>query len=157
MTRDEWLTATEPRPMIAWLAKQGYGESLWDFAVACCRRVQDELPGEPFRRLIDHLERLGTRDIGDYSLEASRALDTLERRLRKASSDGEESRLNRQIGYGNAVLTAVDQQDGASAARAISGGLLEWAADLTAEACEQANSLRRLVPDPSERLRQEEV
>jgi hypothetical protein len=151
MSLADWLTSTDPRRMIDWLEAQGYGPLLWDFAIACCRRIWEELPGDPFRRVVEHVEEVGIRDVEDSLHEASESLDKLERRLRKATSSSEESRLNRQIGYANMVLAAFDQQDGASAARSISGDLSAWAEDGTAEAQLQAASLRDLVPDPSQR------
>jgi hypothetical protein len=137
--------------MIDWLEEQGYGPLLWDFVIACCRREWDELPGEPFRRLVDHVEQVGIRDLEDALHEASRALKKLERRLRRSTNCGTESKLNRQFGHGNMILAAFDQQDGASAARSMSADLFAWAEDSTAEARSQADSLRQLVPDPSRR------
>lgn len=151
MSLEDWLTSADPRRMIDWLEAQGYGPLLWDFAIVCCRRMWNELPGESFRRVVEHVEQIGIRDVEDPLHAASEALDKLERRLRKATSSRDQSKLNRQIGYANMVLVAFDQQDGASAAGTISGDLLAWAEDGTAEARLQAASLRDLVPDPSQR------
>jgi hypothetical protein len=151
MSLEDWLTSADPMRMIDWLEAQGYGTLLWDFAIACCRRIWNELPGESFRRLVEHVEQVGIRDVDDPLHQAMEALDKVERRLRKATSSSEESRLNRQIGYANMVLAAFDQQDGASAARSISEDLSAWAEDRTTEAQLQAASLRDLVSDPSQR------
>lgn len=154
MTNAEWLASADPRRMIDWLEDQGYGPVLWDFAIACCRRYWDDLPGEPFRRVVKHVEQVGIRDIEDPLHEAYQALDKLKRRVRKATSatsSGKESKVNRQIEYGNMVLAAFEQQDGASAAKSISGDLLQWAEDANREARLQTDVLRQLVPDPSHR------
>ena len=60
MTKAEWNIATDPAGMIDWLEEQGYGEPLWDFAIACCHRIWDELPGDAFRGVIEHVEQVGT-------------------------------------------------------------------------------------------------
>jgi hypothetical protein len=151
MSNDEWFASHDPGRMIDWLEAQGYGPLLWDFAIACCRRNWNELPGDAFRRVVEHVERVGIRDIEDPLHEASQSLQKLERRLRKATDASQESKLNRQLGYANMVLAAFDQQDGASAARSISSDLLQWAQDETSEGQLQAASLRDLVPDPSQR------
>jgi hypothetical protein len=151
MSLEDWLTSADPKRMIDWLEAQGYGPRLWDFAIACCRRMWSELPGESFRRVVEHVEEVGIRDAEDPLHEASQALEKLERRLRIATCSSDQSKLNRQIGLANMVLAAFDQQDGASAAGSISGDLLAWAEDGTAEVRLQAASLRDLVPDPSQR------
>lgn len=151
MANDEWSASRDPGRMINWLEVQGYGPLLWDFAIACSRRIWNELPGDALRRIVEHAEQVGIRDIGDPLHEAAKSLEKLERRLRKITDSSQEAKLNRQLGYANIVLLAFDQQDGASAARSMSDGLLEWAEDAMAEATLQAASLRDLVPDPSQR------
>jgi len=53
MTNDEWLASADPGRMVDWLEAQGYGAVLWDFAIACCRRIWDQLPGDAFRYLVE--------------------------------------------------------------------------------------------------------
>jgi hypothetical protein len=138
--------------MIRWLGRQGYAEPLWEFTIACCRRIRDELPGDPFRQVIEHAERIGTRDIDEVLAEASQALDKLEWKFRKATSDAEQARLSRQIGLARTVF-AFEHQDGGEAAEAISRDLVDWADDPDAERRVQANLLRQLVPDPTQRAK----
>jgi hypothetical protein len=149
MTAAEWQASTDLRAMIRWLEKQGYEAKLWEFTIACCRRVEDDLPGDAFRRVLAHSEQIGAHGIDDVLAEAHQALERLERRLRKADSAAQDE-LNRQIGLGR-MLLAFESQDGASAARDISGDMLEWADDADAERWTQADLLRQLVPDPSHR------
>ncbi len=149
MTAAEWRASADPAAMIDWLEEQGHVEPLWEFTIACCRRVWDEWPGDAFRRVVEHAERVGVHDIDDALAEASQALDKLEHRFRKAG-DAEQVRLSRRIGFGRMVL-AFEHQDGAEAARSISGDLMEWADDPDAERRAQASLLRQLVPDPSQR------
>jgi hypothetical protein len=149
MTEAEWRASSDPSAMIGWLEKFGYSEPLWDFAVACCRRVADEMPAGPVRQVAEHVARVGTRDVDPLLDEASRALDKLERRLRRVSdaTEAEQARLNRQLGFGSMVF-AFQHQDGARAADAISRDLLEWVDDPDAESRIQAAVLRELVPAP---------
>jgi hypothetical protein len=148
MTIEEWKVSADPLAMIHWLEEQGYSEALWDFTIACCRRIWNDLPGEAFRQVVEHAEQIGTRDIDDKLAEASRSLKRLERRFQRASDDAEQARLSRQIGFGRTVL-AFEHQDAAGSARSICRDLLDWAGDPDAEAAVQAEDLRRLVPDPS--------
>jgi hypothetical protein len=140
--------------MIDWLSAQGYGPLLWDFVTDCCRLNWAELQDEALQRVVEHFDRVGTRGIDEPLHDADRALGKLERRLRSAATSGEEAALNRRLGYEGIVVSAFGCQDGASAARVISRGLLEWASDSEAEARLQVESLRRVVPDPSKRAAQ---
>lgn len=149
MTPAEWQTAQDPSAMIQWLAEQGYHNELWDFTVACCRRVWDQLPGEAFRGVVEHFERVGVHDIDDAIADAMLALEKLERRYEKASDDTERARLNRKIGFGR-MVTSFDYQDGAAAADAVSEDIVDWSNDAETERREQSSQLRALVPDPSQ-------
>jgi hypothetical protein len=149
MTKAEWDTASDPATMIHWLERQGYGEALWDFTIRCCRRIWDKLPGEAFRGLVRHAERMGTRDLDNALAVAHRSIKKLEGRLQRLADSEEESRLNREVGFGQMVL-AFEQQDGASAARSISNDMLAWSHDADKERQLQADLLRQLVLDPSQ-------
>lgn len=151
MTALEWQTSADPPTMIGWLDRQGYVEPLWQFTIACCHRIWDDLPGDAFRRVVEHAERIGVRDLDNTLAEASEALDKLERRFHKATDEDKQARLSRQIGFARMVF-AFEHQDGAGAAESISGELVEWADDADAERCVQAELLRQLVPDPSYRV-----
>jgi hypothetical protein len=151
MSGDEWQASPDPKRMIDWLSAQGYGPLLWDFVTHCCRRNWAELPDDALQHVVEHFDQVGIRGIDDPLHDAERALAKLERQLRGATTSADQAVLNRRIGYGGIVVSAFGCQDGASAARVMSRGLLEWAPDQEAEARVQAESLRRLVPDPSQR------
>ena len=155
MSHADWQAATDPARMISWLDEQGYRDQLWDFTVSCCRRALPELPGDVFRRVIDHMENIGTRDVEDVLHEVWKALDKMERRLRKACDSSEEDKINRQIGFGR-MLLAFDYQSVDEMADSISGDLIEWATDQAEERRRQSDLLRQLVPDPSQAVDQEE-
>jgi hypothetical protein len=151
MSSDEWHASIDPKRMIDWLSAQGYSPRLWDFATDCCRRNWAELPDEALQRVVEHFERVGMRGIDDLLHEADETLGKLARRLGSATASNKGAALSRRIGYGAIVVNAFGCQDGASAARVVSRGLLEWAPDPEVEARLQADALRRLVPDPSQR------
>ena len=159
MTAAEWRASADPATMIRWLSRQGGFESLWDFVIGCSVRIRDRLPGPAFRRVLDLGAQVGRgvtwSAVDDALAEASDALDQLERKLRGPEQPAERQRLNREIGYGRAVF-AFEFQDSEEAAAYISNHLLEWSPDPAAERREQADLLRRLVPDPSQRVLGEE-
>ncbi len=155
MSSEDWHASLDPKRMIDWLSAKGYGPLLWDFATDCCRRNWAELPDEALQRVVEHFERVGMRGIDDPLQEADQTLGKLAQRLRSTTASDKGAALNRRIGYGGIVETAFGCQDGASAARVISRGLLEWAPDADVEARLQADSLRRLVPDPSQHASEE--
>jgi hypothetical protein len=154
MTPADWQASVEPAAMIHWLEEQGYRGPLWEFTITCCRRVWEELPGNAFRRVVEHFEQVGVHDIDSVLSEAHHALDKLERRFHKADDVG-QSQLSRRIGFGRMVF-AFEDQDAASAARSISHDLAEWANDQVVEHQAQAHVLRQLVPDPSQRIAEDD-
>ena len=183
MTEAEWRACTDPRAMIALIDRQGGFEKLWDFTVACCLRFRDQLSSMVFQRVVDlgdqHGKGLATwRMVDDALAEAGTELTGMEMKLARASartsnivgsftddadwseartalSAAEQDNLNRQIGLARGVL-AFEFQDGAEAAAFISDHLLQWSTDETTERAKQADLLRQLVPDPSQRLADDE-
>jgi hypothetical protein len=150
MTEPEWRASVAPPAMIRWLEEMGHDDELWEFTVTCCRRVWDDLPGETFRRVVEHFEQIGVRDIEDSLAEASQSLDKLERRIRGTAGAVEQTRLSRKIGFGRMVL-AFEHQDAAGAANSISGDLIAWADDADEERRLQAELLRQMEPSPFRR------
>src|SRR4051794_12011158 len=56
MTEGEWVTATDPRPLLRGIAGRGKARRLRLCAVACCRRVIHLLHDERCRAAIDLAE-----------------------------------------------------------------------------------------------------
>lgn len=156
MTTWQWRESSDPVAMIRWLGSRGRADALWEFTIACCRRVWDQLPGDAFRRVVEHAERIGVHDIDESLAGASQALHKLERQFRKAGDADEQRRLNRRIGLGRMVF-AFDYQDAKEAAESISGDLVEWSNGPDEERRVQADLLRQLVPDPTVRASEDEA
>jgi len=57
VTEQEWLTATDPAPLLAFLRGRTTVRKLRLFAVACCRRVWDLIPSGVARRAVEEAER----------------------------------------------------------------------------------------------------
>jgi hypothetical protein len=147
LTPPQWQTSDDPQAMIRGLAGRGSDdERLWDFTIACLRRVFAELPGDEFRRVVRHFEQVGVAGVDDLLGEAGRILAEMKRRARRCSDDAELMRLNAQIGRG-AMVFALEFQAPEEAALDVSRRLLEWAPQAAAERHLQAEALRRLFPE----------
>ncbi len=58
MTEAEWLAATDPQPMLAFLRGRASERKLRLFAAACCRRIWHLLPGVQSRAWVEAAESL---------------------------------------------------------------------------------------------------
>jgi hypothetical protein len=71
MTETEWLTCTDPTPMLDFLRMKGKANcrKLRLLAAACCRRVQHRLQGETASNAIDVLELFADGFVGKRQLK----------------------------------------------------------------------------------------
>jgi hypothetical protein len=86
MTETEWLSATDPTPMLEFLRGNVSDRKLRLFAVGCCREIWPLLRDERSREVVEvveqHIERLATDDqLRSASTEAGRAFDSLKEQV----------------------------------------------------------------------------
>jgi hypothetical protein len=67
VTEQDWLTGTDPSPMLASLRGRASGRKLRLFACACCRHIWHLLPDEQVRGAVEAAERFadGLADAGE--------------------------------------------------------------------------------------------
>jgi hypothetical protein len=71
VTEAEWLTATDPKPMLEFLRGKASDRKLRLFACACCRRV-DECLTEQMRNLVEIAERVAERLVDERERKTRR-------------------------------------------------------------------------------------
>jgi hypothetical protein len=114
MTEAEWVTSTDPAPMLQFLRGRASDRKLRLFAVACCRRVWHLIIDERSRRAIEAAEdgvdedaRL-VRTTGARE-EASMAVGEIARRVAGARTPAERVRVHMQTKAAGAALAVLNQ------------------------------------------------
>jgi hypothetical protein len=72
VTADEWLTATDPEPMLDFARRLISDRKLRLFAVACCRRVWQRLNNEQSRTAVELAERAADQTVDDATIRSAR-------------------------------------------------------------------------------------
>jgi hypothetical protein len=70
MTEADWLTATDPRPMLEFLRWKASDRKLRLFAAACCRGAWDRLKYAPLRRAVEVIEQIADGEAAHGQLAA---------------------------------------------------------------------------------------
>jgi hypothetical protein len=112
MTAADWITATDPQEMLAFLDNSGRGSErkLRLFAVACCRRIWHWMPDKRSRDAATIAEKFAEGCVGRNVLMAAHR--AISRRILKRRPEDEWTRI-----AGNAASRVVTEDSAIDAAR----------------------------------------
>src|SRR4051812_42042829 len=102
MTEEEWLSATDPQPMLEFLRGKASTRKLRLFMVACCRCIQHVKVWPEFRDAVDTGEAFADGEVGIDALLASYH-DIAPEWFTSAMSAAEEVAMSSQIAVSRAV------------------------------------------------------
>ncbi len=70
MREDEWMTASDPTPMLQALRGMAADRKFWMFTIACCRRVWPHITEERSRRAVETAEKVLDHHLPTDCLDA---------------------------------------------------------------------------------------
>src|SRR5262249_5265760 len=73
MTEVEWLTGTDPRPLVEFVRGRAGARGLRLFVVACCRELWHLLPDRRSREAVEVAEEFADGAVGKDDLQAAHA------------------------------------------------------------------------------------
>jgi hypothetical protein len=136
MTEADWLVATDPRPMLAFLVNEASDRKLRLFACANCRRMEELMDDDRLRDAVDVAERYA---------------DGLARERERAAA-AENVNATNWITYLSAPAVRALQRDATLAATEVSALSTDYAVDARkpppAEAAAQVGLLRCIFGNP---------
>ena len=86
MTEEQWLSCTDPAPMLTFVGGVAADRPLRLFVVDCCRRLWHLFTDKPYRRAVEVAERFAERGAGVSELAAVNVLPV---RLAEWGTEGE--------------------------------------------------------------------
>ena len=140
MNEAEWLSCTDPAPMLAFLGSKASARKLRLFVVACCRRIGDSLHDRRSQAAIEIAEQ-----FADGKADSAQLADAHAEALAASSELGDDS--YDAPAYA-AALAAGSPLDATDAAELAAEGVTSTPAELLQEKAAQARLLRDILGNP---------
>ena len=155
MTEAEWLTCTDPTPMLEFLRSKASDRKLRLFAVACCQKVCDSMTDEQTRKTVVTAERFAEGSADEGELFASRiaipftSTGAVHHAARLATQNAAEQPVNAS----EAAICAAKSRAYAAVARNPIEAIAIYLSAFFGERAAQAALLRDIVANPFTTLR----